>query len=179
MSNDRVTLPLLLDQNSGRIAREVLSLGVDIKTPPPLFAELETVVSDVETKAERRKRLKDASNARYRASGKQAISMAKFNASPKGKTSRKREWAKRRAFLNQIKNVPCADCHVVYDPCCMDFDHRPGAVKAFAIGTTIKARMESLLAEIAKCDIVCANCHRIRTHRLRDHGATTGRRKAK
>jgi predicted HNH restriction endonuclease len=48
----------------------------------------------------------------------------------------------------------------------MDFDHRPGETKAFEISQMLgKVSMETLEAEIAKCDIVCANCHRIRTHR--------------
>jgi hypothetical protein len=49
----------------------------------------------------------------------------------------------------------------------MDFDHRPGEKKLFAMGSAgvqVRVSLEGLLAEIAKCDVVCANCHRIRTY---------------
>jgi hypothetical protein len=49
-------------------------------------------------------------------------------------------------------------------PGVLDFDHRGD--KAFAIGEAITyRRWETILAEIAKCDVVCANCHRRRTAR--------------
>lgn len=74
--------------------------------------------------------------------------------------------------------VPCADCGGVFDPVCMDFDHRPGTKKLFTISHGIARRTyDAVLAEIAKCDIVCANCHRIRTLRTRSHAETShGRR---
>lgn len=62
-----------------------------------------------------------------------------------------------------VKSEPCADCGNHYPPECMDFDHVRGK-KLFNIGTSYtRYSMEKLLAEIEKCDIVCANCHRIRT----------------
>jgi hypothetical protein len=46
----------------------------------------------------------------------------------------------------------------------MDFDHRPGTTKLGEISKKLYFLGEKkLLAEIAKCDLVCANCHRIRT----------------
>jgi len=47
----------------------------------------------------------------------------------------------------------------------MDFDHVRGK-KLFELSVTaiLNARsMEAIEAEAAKCDIVCSNCHRIRT----------------
>lgn len=93
-----------------------------------------------------------------------------------------REWRARIVlFLRQMKSQPCADCGGRFDPVCMDFDHRPGEVKLFNLGSTGKNSrgqsrpndIERLRAEIAKCDVVCANCHRVRTFRKRDHGAIT------
>jgi len=52
----------------------------------------------------------------------------------------------------------------------MDFDHRPGEVKEFNLAQVMSQSRISwsrLLAEIAKCDVVCANCHRIRTWQRR------------
>jgi hypothetical protein len=47
------------------------------------------------------------------------------------------------------------------DPCCLDFHHRNAATKAFPIGTKVhlvgRAKAE---AELAKCIILCSNCHR-------------------
>jgi len=48
----------------------------------------------------------------------------------------------------------------------MDYDHRPGLPKKANLTVLAKrgAKREVILAEIAKCDVVCANCHRIRTY---------------
>lgn len=53
----------------------------------------------------------------------------------------------------------------------MDWDHRPGTVKSFDIGSAVAKLgigLARLLEEIAKCDLVCSNCHRIRTHLRRE-----------
>jgi len=44
----------------------------------------------------------------------------------------------------------------------MDFDHRPGEVKVGSI-QKLMHNPEKLKAELLKCDLVCACCHRIRT----------------
>lgn len=56
---------------------------------------------------------------------------------------------------------PCADCGGVFPPVCMDFDHVRGEklCNVAKMGTYAWSRV---LEEIAKCDLVCANCHRIR-----------------
>lgn len=71
--------------------------------------------------------------------------------------------AKRRGWLDAAKDAPCDDCGARLDPCCMDFDHRPGTTKRFNIGTYMRRAWRVVKAEIAKCDVVCANCHRTRT----------------
>lgn len=57
------------------------------------------------------------------------------------------------------------DCLKLYPFYCMDFDHVRGK-KKFDIGKAVllQVTMKELLAEIAKCEIVCANCHRVRTY---------------
>jgi hypothetical protein len=81
-----------------------------------------------------------------------------------GKTDLER-YQDRRALLDALKDFPCADCGNRFPPVCMDFDHRPGEVKLFNIGRNMHSRKwAETLAEIDKCDLVCANCHRIRTH---------------
>ena len=62
------------------------------------------------------------------------------------------------------KAVPCADCRGMFPPYVLDFDH----VRGRKVGNIARLKMQTtrsvLLAEIAKCDVVCANCHRIRTY---------------
>jgi hypothetical protein len=73
-------------------------------------------------------------------------------------------------MLRKAKSVPCADCGQCFPFYIMDFDHRPGEVKAFAVANVAgQTRISAarIQAEIAKCDVVCANCHRIRTWRRR------------
>lgn len=86
--------------------------------------------------------------------------------------------ARMRAIIEERKAVPCADCGGRFDTVCMDFDHRPGEVKRFSIGDGKSYGEKVLLAEIAKCDVVCANCHRLRTFRSRNHAETSHGRRA-
>ncbi len=52
----------------------------------------------------------------------------------------------------------------------MDFDHRDSSTKSFMLSDVSRATVKSLLKEIEKCDVVCANCHRERTQRRRVAG---------
>jgi len=55
----------------------------------------------------------------------------------------------------------CTSCA---HPAALEFDHTPGTEKKFNIGEEIGNRSrEALWEEIAKCDVVCANCHAIHT----------------
>ena len=71
-------------------------------------------------------------------------------------------------FVNDLKRVPCADCNQMYETCVMEFDHCNPDEKEFAVSNLLYYRRakEKLLTEITKCEIVCANCHRLRTHKL-------------
>ena len=72
--------------------------------------------------------------------------------------------AELRALVDKAKDVPCVDCGVKYHPAAMDFDHVYGE-KLFNISKACVRGVSKakLIAEIAKCQIRCANCHRIRT----------------
>ena len=66
-------------------------------------------------------------------------------------------------FLRDLRRVPCMDCRGTFLPHQMDFDHRDPSAKSFHL-TGSRAMLASrtrLLPEIAKCDIVCSNCHAI------------------
>lgn len=85
-------------------------------------------------------------------------------------TSRQRFYRERNyEITRKAKDVPCADCGNRFPPVCMDFDH-VGDDKVDNITTMCKnGRSEqALLAEMAKCEIVCANCHRIRSQQRTD-----------
>src|SRR3990167_10983352 len=73
--------------------------------------------------------------------------------------------------LNQIKEASsCSDCKQFFPAICMDYDHRIRETKTADIAKLVGSNSSWALieAEIVKCDLVCANCHRIRTRdRLR------------
>lgn len=69
-------------------------------------------------------------------------------------------------YLRELRRVPCKDCGGTFLPHQMDFDHRDPSEKLFNV-TASKAMLaarERLAAEVLKCDIVCANCHAVRTY---------------
>lgn len=68
-----------------------------------------------------------------------------------------------REIIRAAKEVPCADCGIEYPYYVMQFDHL--GEKKFNIGQTgPSCAREKLLAEIAKCEVVCANCHSERSY---------------
>lgn len=80
-------------------------------------------------------------------------------------------YQRKRRFVADFKNKPCADCQGWFHPVQMDFDHRPGETKLFDISTPGICRIEKIYREMKKCDVVCSNCHRLRTYRRNQHGA--------
>lgn len=93
----------------------------------------------------------------------------------KAESARNTDRARRNyEAIRKAKDVPCTDCANRFPVECMDLDHVPGrGKKLFRLNSAGPRRLESVLAEIAKCDPVCANCHRIRTRR-RARGETLG-----
>lgn len=68
--------------------------------------------------------------------------------------------------MEEIKSKPCTDCMIEWPTYVMDFDHVPErGEKLFNISEGIRLGKTIALIEIelAKCDLVCCNCHRIRT----------------
>jgi hypothetical protein len=71
-----------------------------------------------------------------------------------------------RQWVNTYKtqNPVCTDCQIAYPPHVLDFDHIKdksfGISRALQMGTSL----EKIKQEIKKCEIVCSNCHRIRTY---------------
>jgi len=69
-------------------------------------------------------------------------------------------------WVEQIKtSQACADRGVVYHPAAMTFDHLPGTEKVDNVSDLVRRGQKKLAQlEILKCEIVCANCHAIRTY---------------
>lgn len=71
-----------------------------------------------------------------------------------------------KEILREAKSVPCMDCGVQYPPYVMDADHRDRDDRKFSLSrATADVTEEQFMEELAKCDIICANCHRIRTYK--------------
>ncbi|MEX0709907.1 MAG: hypothetical protein WD116_01745 [Chloroflexota bacterium] len=90
------------------------------------------------------------------------------HAMPRGSSrhlERKRaRWREHARLLDRLRDVPCADCGQRFPACAMDFDHRDPESKRYGVTRMIgRAGVARILVEAAKCDIVCANCHRSRT----------------
>ena len=74
-------------------------------------------------------------------------------------------------YVDELKRKPCTDCKNTFHPYVMDFDHVRG-VKVKCISRMRGNRTEQeILEEVAKCDLVCSNCHRMRTLRRGLKGA--------
>ena len=70
-----------------------------------------------------------------------------------------------RALVDSSKDIPCADCGNKFPSVCMDFDHRDGKDKLINVSAMCGFPDDKIILEINKCDVVCANCHRLRTHK--------------
>jgi transposase len=88
----------------------------------------------------------------------------------KERTNRSRTLLKRKLW--QIKeNSGCVDCKEMYPHWMLDFDHRPEFEKIESPSQILhKYSWEKALQELDKCDIVCPNCHRIRTYTRNQSG---------
>ena len=87
--------------------------------------------------------------------------------------------AKIGSLLVKLKAAPCLDCEKTYPYYVMDFDHVPErGEKKFELSTYASKRTyEEIVAEVAKCDVVCSNCHRERSHQrylIRHYGTDMG-----
>lgn len=78
----------------------------------------------------------------------------------KAKAVRKNWLRKVRTFLEDTKSSGCKVCGEPHFAC-LDFHHRDPKEKKFNIGMQVGTySLKKLRVEVAKCDVLCANCHR-------------------
>lgn len=95
-----------------------------------------------------------------------ASDAARYASDPAGFQARhKRHRAEIQVWLWDLKrSKPCTDCGQSFHPIAMQWDH-VGTDKSGNISDVAKRwGKKRLLAEIAKCELVCANCHAVRTY---------------
>lgn len=64
----------------------------------------------------------------------------------------------------------CVDCGYNENAYALEFDHLPGTDKRRTVASTMYQSWKAIWAEIEKCEVVCANCHAIRTFTRKEQG---------
>ena len=83
---------------------------------------------------------------------------------------RRKAYNKKREFLIKLKDRACADCKNRFPFYVMDFDHLDKKTKINNVSYmfTRNWSLDRIQLEVGKCQVVCANCHRIRTYKNLD-----------
>ena len=78
-----------------------------------------------------------------------------------------------RAWMAALKKgVPCTDCGQTFPVWVMHWDHLPGYQKVGSISAMVGSRSRTItIAELQKCELVCGNCHVLRTISRSGRGA--------
>ena len=77
---------------------------------------------------------------------------------------RKLAWQERRrdelrVWWRELKATTACEVCGESDPDCLHFHHRDRTTKEFNLGAAIGKSRDRVLAEVAKCCVLCANCH--------------------
>jgi hypothetical protein len=93
-----------------------------------------------------------------------AVVRAKYNAeyarSAKGRERHLAAVQRKHDLIRRLKDKPCADCGGRFPYYVMDFHHPEGRDTPYYVnGLQGPGR---ILEEVAKCVLLCSNCHRIR-----------------
>lgn len=104
---------------------------------------------------------------------------AAYHARTRSLRLQQRRQRKRRLaeWMYELKtSQPCVDCGGWFHPTAMTFDHLPGKTKRDHVSDLVHQGCTRLAREeILKCDVVCANCHAVRTYMRRTYGASSDR----
>jgi 5-methylcytosine-specific restriction endonuclease McrA len=78
--------------------------------------------------------------------------------------NRKLKVIRRIQLLEYLSDKSCVICGIT-DPRVLEFDHIDPKKKSFSIAQGLSSTLNwgTILNEISKCQILCANCHKIKT----------------
>ena len=84
---------------------------------------------------------------------------------PVYRARRREKYSLRRDELVKLLGGHCIDCGFSGHHSALDFDHRDPATKRLCLSGhwILTAPLEAILEELQKCELRCANCHRIKT----------------
>ncbi len=99
---------------------------------------------------------------RAHASAKAARAKSRENGWIRGYRVKQKAW-----YVDYKSRTPCFDCHLCFNPECMDFDHIVAGEKTNQVSWLVSYGRERAEQEMEKCQLVCATCHRIRTAKRR------------
>ena len=128
-------------------------------------------ISPEKKRAYDRERYAKADKAKVMAQRKAYYEANKDKAVAYANEYNKKKLAEMREIYDAAKAAPCVDCGVQYPPYVMDLDHLPEFTKHEAVSNMVvnyRSNPRKLREEIAKCELVCANCHRVRTHNRKE-----------
>jgi len=77
-----------------------------------------------------------------------------------------------KALAVEARSRPCIDCGLSLPPQVMHLHHRDPAEKEYQVSVLVRrhpAKLDVIRAEIAKCDVLCPNCHSMRHYREAHH----------
>lgn len=80
------------------------------------------------------------------------------------------EQCRRRSRQRKLDGIEylggkCVDCGGVYHPAIYEFHHLDPSIKDSDGSDFVQRRKETMLKELDKCVLLCANCHRMRHHK--------------
>ncbi len=101
----------------------------------------------------------------YKDADKQKESSAKHYAENTGKYRQSSKAYRERVFakIASLKTGPCVDCEVSYPHYVMQWDHVRGNKVNSISNLATRGSWKAIEEEIAKCELVCGNCHAERT----------------
>jgi formate dehydrogenase assembly factor FdhD len=102
-------------------------------------------------------------------------SRARYKANPERRAENTRQRRRElREWATELKrDQPCVDCHQSFHPAAMHWYHVRDSKEFLISDMTMRGlSRDRILGEIAKCELVCANCSAVRTYERRVATAT-------
>ena len=88
---------------------------------------------------------------------------------PSRKTAKMRDRARCVEIVAELKGRPCTRCGGSFPAVAMDLHHPDPTNKSENVSRLVRdGRLSALIAEIAKCEVLCANCHRVVEAEMRE-----------